>query len=72
MGGGIHGGFGATKGARDVAKGKQRFNSEEAGLIKELERNHKKFQPVRLTGSWPPRQMPMQNLWSIAESMGQS
>ena len=30
------------------------------------------FQPVRLTGSWPPRQMPMQNLWSIAESMGQS
>jgi len=43
MGGGIHGGFGATKGARDVAKGKQRFNSEEAGLIKELERNHKKF-----------------------------
>ena len=32
----------------------------------------KKFQPVRLTGSWPPRQMPMQNLWSIAESMGQS
>ena len=40
MGGGIHGGFGATKGARDAAKGKQRFNSEEVGLIKELERNH--------------------------------
>lgn len=43
MGGGIHGGFGATKGARDDAKGKQRFNSEEVGLIKELERNHTKF-----------------------------
>lgn len=43
MGGGIHGGFGATKGARDAAKGKQRFNSEEVGLIKELERNHTKF-----------------------------
>ena len=47
MGGGIHGGFGATKGARDVAKGKQRFNSEEAGLIKELERNHKKFVTIQ-------------------------
>lgn len=30
------------------------------------------FQPVRLTGGWPPRQMPQQNLWSIAGCMVQS
>ena len=30
------------------------------------------FQPVRLTGGWPPRQMPQQNLRSIAGCMVQS